>query len=463
MKKIINQNISTIILIIFCCAGLNNISFGQQKDQNRLFVYIQNENGSPFYVKTNDTLLSSTQAGYMILPKLKEGNHTLTIGFPKKQLAEASFNIHLKGSGDMGFMIKENNQSFLLYNIQNGQAVEPVQVASSPGNRIITSPEPETQPEEPEKQQEDTTPATSIGQPVAVASPQKIQEDSSPAKPESNPFEEMLNAVTGTNEPSTPQTEEPAVQQPAQGEDSTSQTLEKLLSSTNEPEPAEPVRPPDSNSDEKVSSEGDTIAFAENNPPSGNEPAPEIKKPEKNTELSFITFPSDSTDTEVVVPKEQKSVPQEKVQPQPEEKSKPRESIDDLFANIFNSDTMAKENEMANEDKEENSEIQPQTHIINSDCKHQITKEEFQKVRRKVASRTDGESMYRVAEKYFSGGVCYSTSQVQSLAYLFMNDEYRFKFLEVAYPHVYDSNKFSSLINTLSSDYYRGRFKAMVR
>lgn len=80
-----------------------------------------------------------------------------------------------------------------------------------------------------------------------------------------------------------------------------------------------------------------------------------------------------------------------------------------------------------------------------------------------MASRSDEEGMYRIAQKYLDGGICYSTAQIQSLTYLFMTDEYKYKFLELAYPHISDASHFSQLIKTLGSDYYRGRFQAMIK
>lgn len=451
MEKIINSYISRLFLILFCSISMAGISFGQQKDQNKLFVYIQNENGSPFYVKTNDTLLSSTQAGYMILPQLLKGNHKITIGFPKKQLPEASFDIHLGSSEDKGFLIKEANHSFLLYDIRSHQALKPVEVASSAGNRIIANPEAETTPPM-QKQQEETAGSGAVGQPVAVSSPQKIQKDTT--APKSNPFEEMLNAVTGNNETAT----NPApVQQPQQenAEDSASETLEEMLASANDSPATQPAPPPNTDEPENpVQQTGIASPEPEKEIPSVDNPRTEIKP---RPELTFITFPSDST--VVLPPEEKKDSNNQKITLPPEEKKQPEEN--DLFAGILNeksSDTLKNQEKKVEED----SDVQ-QTHMINSDCEHLANEDDFQKVRRKMASRSDGQSMYRAAEKYFSKETCYTTAQIQSLAYLFMTDEYRYKFLEMAYAHVYDSGKFSSLVNTLTSDYYRGRFKAMVR
>jgi hypothetical protein len=101
--------------------------------------------------------------------------------------------------------------------------------------------------------------------------------------------------------------------------------------------------------------------------------------------------------------------------------------------------------------------------IPNSDCSSVAGEDDFQKVRRKMASRSSEQSILNVAKKYFDGDLCYTTSQIQSLTYLFATDAYKFRFLELAYPHTADARSFSSLIGTLEDASYRDRFKAMVK
>ena len=61
--------------------------------QQTHFVYLQTESGQPFYVKINNKIVSSSPAGYLILPKLTDGDYKLSIGFPKKEFPEENFQI----------------------------------------------------------------------------------------------------------------------------------------------------------------------------------------------------------------------------------------------------------------------------------------------------------------------------------------------------------------------------------
>lgn len=100
--------------------------------------------------------------------------------------------------------------------------------------------------------------------------------------------------------------------------------------------------------------------------------------------------------------------------------------------------------------------------MINSDCKEVADEKEFQKIRRKIAMQKDDENMLRTADKYFAA-TCFSTAQIQSIAYLFMADEYRYKFLDMAYGRTQDPDNFFKLEKVLSDQYYIGRFRAMIK
>jgi len=73
------------IFILFC--GLF------AKAQQVHFIYLQTENSQPFYVKLDKKVVSSSSAGYLILPKLIDGDYKLSVGFPKKEFPEENFQI----------------------------------------------------------------------------------------------------------------------------------------------------------------------------------------------------------------------------------------------------------------------------------------------------------------------------------------------------------------------------------
>lgn len=102
-----------------------------------------------------------------------------------------------------------------------------------------------------------------------------------------------------------------------------------------------------------------------------------------------------------------------------------------------------------------------QLKMINSDCEKQLDDEGFRKLLRRFVAARDDEGMIE-AFRRSTRGYCLETAQVRRLAQLMNTDEYRYQLLDLAYPKVYDSEKYASLSDLLVDGYYQGRFKAML-
>lgn len=409
--------IKYIIPLIILLVSLLFTGAVAQQDAKKFFIYIQNENGSPFYVKeTNNKVLSSAHAGYIIIPQLSKGNYDFTIGLPGDQVAEAAFEIHLDGKGDQGLLLREGNGQLALYSLKDLKEIQPMAVASAPGNRIVNVPSPpppvnagqqpaEQQPAEP----------VAVNQPETSAAPRKDTGGT-------DTFSKMLDKIMGT-------TKKPAV--------TTTAPQNPPAVNTDSEQNVFPIKQTSNHADttQNVINTGNTVT---NNNVTGN-PPPSSPPSSQNNGLQFINFLSDSI----------------KASPAPQ----PKISANNAAPAALPVSSQPKEAALPNV----NSDSASQMVMGNSDCRQLTSEDFFQKLRRKMASRSDDEGILRIAQKYLSGGTCFSTQQIQSLTYLFSTDEYKYKFLELAYPHAYDSQHFPSLIKTLGNDYYRGRFKAMVR
>jgi hypothetical protein len=87
--------------------------------QQTHFIYLQTENAQPFYVKVNNKVMSSSPAGYLILPKLTDGNYKLAVGFPKKEFPEENFQV-LVDKKNLGYLLKNfGEKGWGLFNIQS--------------------------------------------------------------------------------------------------------------------------------------------------------------------------------------------------------------------------------------------------------------------------------------------------------------------------------------------------------
>jgi hypothetical protein len=100
--------------------------------------------------------------------------------------------------------------------------------------------------------------------------------------------------------------------------------------------------------------------------------------------------------------------------------------------------------------------------LANSDCKRMAGDEDFARLRKKMTSESDVDRMIEIARKGFKK-TCFTTEQVRTLSFLFLQEDGRYKFLEEAYPFVSDSGNFKNLQAVFSSAYYINRFKALVQ
>ena len=70
--------------------------------------------------------------------------------------------------------------------------------------------------------------------------------------------------------------------------------------------------------------------------------------------------------------------------------------------------------------------------------------------------------MIEAARKFFKLK-CYSTEQIKNLSYLFLTEEGKYLFFDMAYAFTSDSNLYETLQSQFQDPYYLNRFKAMIR
>lgn len=100
--------------------------------------------------------------------------------------------------------------------------------------------------------------------------------------------------------------------------------------------------------------------------------------------------------------------------------------------------------------------------MINSDCIKLATDNDVDKMRVKMMAESDLQKKLTVANKYFKT-MCLYAKQIKGLSELFLNDEGKYKFLELAYPFAADTANFKQLYDLLSDEVYVTKFKKLVR
>lgn len=100
-----------IILPVFLKAQLNH------------FIYLQTEGKQPFYAKLDKKVFSSSASGYLIIPKLKDGQYNISIGFPKSESGEQTYTYSIDNK-DVGYLIKNfGEKGWGLFNLQTLEVV----------------------------------------------------------------------------------------------------------------------------------------------------------------------------------------------------------------------------------------------------------------------------------------------------------------------------------------------------
>ena len=91
--------------------------------QQNHFIYVQTENKHPFYIKLDKKILSSSASGYLIIPKLQDGDYILSIGFPKNEWPEQNVTCNINKK-DAGYLLKDfGSKGWGLFNLQTMEVV----------------------------------------------------------------------------------------------------------------------------------------------------------------------------------------------------------------------------------------------------------------------------------------------------------------------------------------------------
>ncbi|MBK7884123.1 MAG: DUF4476 domain-containing protein [Chitinophagaceae bacterium] len=363
-----------VSIYFFCC------SYILSAQQNR-FMYLQMDNKQPFYIKLNKKVFSSSESGYVIIPKLAEGSYSFQVGFPKNGLPEQTFNYSI-GAKDIGFIIKNfGEKGWGLFNLQSLDII----MAGISDKQSLNS--------ESAQVSSSTIDSSNIGQ---VAHSQ----------------EDTLQFITPPK--------------PRIIENAAISSIKKLSEVQND--------------------EGVNMVFIDISPDHMDTvqlfiPLQELQGNENPEQV----LRADST---------------------PVDKSSNIESSNSkIVTDSAAVDNTTAKNEITTSVISENTDIKNDIVIlerrINSSCKRLADEEDFLNLRKKMAAEKNDDDMISVAKKNFKSR-CYTTEQVKNLSLLFLKDQDKYKFYDVAYPSVFDLHNFNTLQNQLSDDYFINRFKAMI-
>ena len=408
------------------------ISFALNAQQNH-FVFIQSETRQPFNITINNKVYSSTASGYVIVPKLLAGIYSISVGFGGNIIPDQSFNIVVLQK-DLGYTLKNVDQKgWALLNLQTFET-------TYAGNNFKQSPVVAANNNKVTKLQSNASERTfqpEVNSPLPNATTNQVD---TLALVQTTPLPVTNSVIIGDEKIKKAITETPGIQ------------------ASKEPAKEEVV------ANEKKIEEPQSLSKKETAANSTLSKNLTVKSritkisELKGGEAIYITFVDESvnqSDTISVL------IPDNIRQETREDKLVDKSDFKFLDIKSPTLKDVSQPGTSSKADEKVNDAVKPSIKSIVANCSTNATNDDFFKLRRKMAAAIDNDAMIAEAKKIFKG-MCFSTAQVKNLAYLFLTDQSRYQFFDVAYPAVADPVNFNLLSVMLSDAYYINRFKAML-
>lgn len=395
----------------------------QAKSQLNHFIYLQTDNQQPFYIKYNNRIISSSSSGYLILPKLKDGVVEFAVGFPKSDQQEQQFRYTINNA-DKGFLLKNfSDKGWGLYDLQTSSiiyaAVKTAETNNGTGNAVAPANDPFSNMLS--KVTQDSTVKT-----VTVVKETKpvIADTPKPEKVEVAATAPVKDTIA------------------AKSETKPEKVVEQIV---NEPEWITPAKSSIKQVRKFESREGADFVF-EIGETNGLKDTVRLFI-ERDTTLNQVVTPAviDTPKAEIVKKDTIAVVQQPKKEEPVIKKEEVVENKEPVTPPVVTEPVQKKET----------------VSLPNSNCKDFATEDDLIKLRRRMASQRKDEQMVNEAKKAFRSK-CFTTGQLRNLSALFLTDEGRYRFFDVALPFVTDYGNFKSLGETIQDEYFKKRFIALL-
>lgn len=417
--------------------------------QKVYFIYLQTEDYSAFYAKLNDKIYSSSNAGYLILPNLKDSTYNFSIGFPSSQ-TDSKFTVAIAGK-DRGFLIKNFDSGLGLFDLQN---LSVIRAQKEEKDKTISY-----QRRNDEFSSLLSKAANDTSLLYAVIRQDVALQQVPPAVKEaqSDPAAVQVKEEAKKDTPVTSLQTDIALnnKSDSNGGGSAIQTVSSISSN-------EEIKNQKKTADEDSLKNLAAVRTEENKTQVSGIDSAAIVTPEIYVR-SVIKKHSESSTSEgfglVFYDRYDQGVDTIRlIIPNPK-----------IVLRQFEADSSEKTNEFihVNEIKQDSlTQIpvvvsnKPKV-VISANCKAVASNNDFLKLRKNMAAKETDEGMVDEAKKYFRNR-CFTTEQVKNLSALFLTSAGKYQFFDAAYLHVTDQEQFTSLESEIRDDYYLKRFKALV-
>jgi len=425
--------------------------------QRVYFIYLQSDNGTPFYVRMGDKIHSSSSIGYLVLPNLKDSTYILRVGMAGQNKSEQMFNVALN-STDRGFLLKNFDQGLNLFDLNTLEIVAPQpadinkdhtyitrtdnftktlsQAANDPSlltetivkkesakEKPVTKPKQAVEAKAEPIAQKEITPASS--QADSISSSQTI------AVTEAEKTIETAIVVDSVKQADTLLTVAPIANDIKNENETTQDTVVAQLTQDS----IQTVKPAVATA-EQQSINAEVIEYKKSTI---------IRRSESSTSegfgLTFVDIQDHASDTIRLL------IPNPKVQL--------RASSDETIAND-DIKPIIQQPSVSQPSSAENNLVKQKPA-----CSNVASENDFKKLRREMAAQNTDNDMLEKAKKVFKSK-CFTTEQIKHLSTLFLSAAGKYQFFDAAYSSVTDQEIFASLQSELNDEYYSNRFKALI-
>jgi len=430
------------LFLLFVVPGITSFS------QQGFFIYLQADNAQPFYARINTKLYSSTENGYMIIPKLGDSVYSVRIGFARNAFPEQNFSISINKK-DKGFQLKNlGEKGWALVNLQNlsvimneGLPVKSVSEFSGIKKTNVFS----------EMLAYVVNDSSILYSSVKItpSEPVTAKPIPVPGKPVDRrmPDNDSLQSAVAIIQPS--------VKEPVKLKDSLPEAPGQLTKSTSTiaPSPLKTVIDSNITDSSKVTNQ----VSAQTLPP--EKPfITRIKesKTEQEYQAIYIEQYNLSTDTiRISIPfRESAGINTGPVTPVNDKKTEPVPVPNILAGEKASSPELLPADTSVS--------VKKVIQLINSDCKGLATDYDVDKLRVKLINDKTIDDKLATSKKYYKTK-CLSVKQITALAELFPTDETKVRFFDTSYPFVSDTSNYYLLAELIETTYYKNRFKAIIQ
>ena len=425
--------------------------------QQHYYLYIQSDDRQPFYVRLSEKVYSSSESGYLIIPKLDDGNYPVLLGFPRNIYPEHQFQVRLNKK-DRGFQLKRSaNRSWELVNLQNQEII--ANSAANAGNSELTG--------------ERKTDAFSVmlANVVNDSAILYAQQKPEPAKP-----------VVQKQQPAAKKEE---AKPPVNNNEADAEALVRK-EATPIPGTKTAVIPTDSSRLQpdsgyvtvKIKESGSSLpairATATDKRTPDDRPFISRISEEKSATMYRATYLEQynyTTDTiDISIPIESAVAGTNR---QSESNKEQVSDTKDKTASGINDATLGERKAESGEQTAEKAPVTaaanlPDTTakkkiiIMNSDCKNFASDNDVDKLRVRLIAAKNIDDKLAAARRYYRTR-CFTVQQIKALTELFPTDETKYRFLDLSYAFTSDSGNYFQLEEVINEEYYKNRFKAMIR